>query len=216
MAKKFIEKVTPVDTFGKIYKQERIGIREYTYKVNASAPDVDKELLENDEQKIREVVFNIKYSIGAQRIGEICESVSNAVFDTETGRYLPEYTDFLINVQILEQYAYFRIPHDLEQTHRFIAETDVVDFVKSKINQEEIATIHSGVYERVAYMKQLYIAKQEKETNEILSQIKNVNDSLNDDLNKENIEKLLTTVASIVGQPKDKLASVRQSVKAVK
>jgi hypothetical protein len=216
----FKEKVFPVDEFGKIYKQERIGIREYDYEVISSSPDGDYDQIEQDTEAISEdsetapitsAKMYIKYSVGAKKVSEISQTVANAVFDSETGEYIPEYVDFLINVQILEEYAYFRIPRKLEQVYRFISETDVVDFVKSKINQEEIAAIHNGVYRRIEYMKQNYIALRESEVNKILAQVETLIENISQNFSDANIEKIISVAESITKLPKETLANAKYS-----
>lgn len=203
-------KTIAVDTFGKIYKQERIGIRAFDYVPNGSSPCVDDEHTENVTDSANAVRLNIKYSIGAKKISEISQTVANSVFDEDTGDFIPEYVDFLINVQILEEYAYFRIPRDLEQVYRFIAETDVVDFVKSKINQEELGAIHNGVFRRLEYMKQIYLAEAQNGVARITSKLEEIADNIARNFKNVDVERLISVAEKISSTPKDALVKVNK------
>ena len=184
-------KEIPVMTFGKIYYSEKNEPRIYDYTFSSTTDG--KESTDAEHISLR-----IKHSIGAVRLSNICSTVAETVFDISEGRYLPEITSTLIDMQILREYANFAIPTVFEKMYSFVTETNVADFVKSKINQKELALIYEGVQKRIEYMQKKELSEKTYETALIMNQFKTLVDNLSSINDKVDLNKMMGMVDRIV------------------
>lgn len=211
--KKKYDVAVSVNAFGKIYQQEKHGEKEYMYYAGCADKIITDEL--EVAESVERVKLLIKYSVGASKIVEICDTVASSVFDDETGEYLPELVDSITSMQILEKYARFRISKGIDQYYKFIADTDMVAFVKARISKDELKSIYKGVEQRINYKKEVYTSKLKNETSEVINQCKellnaykHLEESVKSTLGNTDINELVSVVKQIVSEDSNKLIKI--------
>lgn len=191
-------KEIPVMTFGKIYYAEKNEPKFYDYVFHSVTTDDKK------PEEIEHISLRIKHSIGAVRLSNICSTVAETVFDISENRYLPEITSTLIDMQILREYANFAIPTVFEKMYSFVTETGVAEFVKSKINQKELALIYEGVQKRIEYMQKKEISEKTYETALIMNQFKALTENISSIGDKVDLNKMMDMVNHIIKEEENK------------
>lgn len=68
---------------------------------------------------------------------------------TKDGLYVPEAKDIAIKSNILEMYANFRLPENIEKAYELIADSDAVETVLSYINTNQLQEIVRCIDERL-------------------------------------------------------------------
>lgn len=107
-------------------------------------------------------------------------------------------------MQILREYANFAIPTVFEKMYSFVTETGVAEFVKSKINQKELALIYEGVQKRIEYMQKKEISEKTYETALIMNQFKALTENISSIGDKVDLNKMMDMVNHIIKEEEDK------------
>ena len=107
-------------------------------------------------------------------------------------------------MQILREYANFAIPTVFEKMYSFVTETGVAAFVKSKINQKELALIYEGVQKRIEYMQKKEISEKTYETALIMNQFKALTENISSIGDKVDLNKMMDMVNHIIKEEEDK------------
>lgn len=87
-----------------------------------------------------------------QTMMEFVERVAKSCFDTETGEYIPEVKDFAIRSNILDTYANFTLPKNIDQQYRFVYGTDAVDIVLQNVSQKQFKEILRAIDAKIEYL----------------------------------------------------------------
>lgn len=85
-------------------------------------------------------------------IGNMMQFVSNVVtgcFDSETGAYMPEVKDFFVKFNILEMYANFTMPKNVNTRYELIYCTDAVENVLNYINHVQFNEIMTAIDKKI-------------------------------------------------------------------
>lgn len=78
------------------------------------------------------------------------QSVVESCF-SEDGRYLPEIMEFANSKNMLERYTNLRMPQNISKCYSLIYGTDIVEFVREKINPVQFSDIQHAIEEGIAY-----------------------------------------------------------------
>lgn len=102
------------------------------------------------EWKGQEVV--VKKTLSFKEMLEFVDSVVKSCFNIEDGTYIPEAKDFALRACILEKYANFTLPNNLEHKYELIYCTTTVDNVIRRINHKQFEEIMAAINSKIAYL----------------------------------------------------------------
>lgn len=124
--------------------------------------------------------------------------VVNSCFDDQ-GDYVPEILDFVIGCSILEKYANFSLPKNLESRYELIYNTNAVDTVYSHINQVQFKVIRSAIDKKIKYMcdtNSIYIRRSFEAIVKSLSAIQEKSDGIFDGVEANDVERLVDALGN--------------------
>lgn len=141
---------------------------------------------------------------------EFVDNVVKSCFTEETNTYLPEVKDFVISVCILEKYANFTMPQNVQNQYELVYCTDAVHQVMKYINLEQYNSIITSIDNKINNIAQANIESINKQMNELFSSFDNLQDKLGGlfaGLNSEDITNLTKAIAD-GGLDNEKLVEV--------
>lgn len=141
---------------------------------------------------------------------EFVDDVVKSCFTEETNRYLPEVKDFVIRVCILEKYANFTMPQNLENQYELVYCTDAVQQVMKYINPEQYNSIITSIENKINNIAQANIEAINQQMNELFNSFDNLQDKLGGlfaGLNSDDITNLTKAIAD-GGLDNEKLVEV--------
>lgn len=119
-------------------------------------------------------------------------------FETNTGEYLPEIKDFAMKCSILEMYGNVELPEGVEEKHELIYNTDLCDFILSRINTEQFDELKLAVESKIEHLTNSRAAEMEKRLDKALSDIEDLLKSFSDifsEADKDEVMKLLKSLS---------------------
>lgn len=139
----------------------------------------------------------VKRVLGLKDMIRFVESVANACFD-EDGEYLPQLKDFAIRSNILDTYANFTLPSNLETQYKFIYSTDAVSVVLSAIDRHQFDEMLRAIDAKIDYITRMNVGAMEKQVDETMSAINTVVQHLTDvvgGISSEDMDKVVTALS---------------------
>ena len=129
---------------------------------------------------------------------EFVDDVVKSCFTEETNRYLPEVKDFVIRVCILEKYANFTMPQNVENQYELVYCTDAVQQVMKYINPEQYNSIITSIENKINNIAQANIEAINQQMNELFNSFDNLQNKLGGlfaGLNSDDITNLTKAIA---------------------
>ena len=121
-------------------------------------------------------------------------SAANSCFTSDTGDYVPEARDFAIYSNVLERYAYFTMPANMEKQYELIYGTDAFEAVREHIDPAQFQSICRAIDEKVRYRTQTNIEGVQKQIDELSAVCGRIQERLSeafDGVSKEDIGTLV-------------------------
>lgn len=121
-------------------------------------------------------------------------------FEANTGEYLPEIKDFAIKCSVLEMHGNIELPDNIEEKHELIYNTDLCDFVLSRINTEQLGELKLAVESKINHLTNSRAAEMEKRLDKALSDIEDLLKSVSDvlgEVDKDEVMKLLKSISDV-------------------
>lgn len=115
------------------------------------------------------IEVTVKKNLSLKEMMEFVDSVVKACFTRDTNAYLPEVKDFIIKVCVLEKYANFTMPNNVESQYALVYQTDAVDHVFLHINPVQFDEICAAINKKIDNMAQANIEAVNKQMNDIFS-----------------------------------------------
>lgn len=97
------------------------------------------------------------------------DSVTKTCFPGDNNNYVPEVKDFAIKSNILERYANFNLPNNLDHRYELIYATDAVDIVLKQVDMQQFNEILKAIDAKVNHIAQANIEAINKQMNELYS-----------------------------------------------
>ena len=113
------------------------------------------------------VEITIKNTLPFRDVLAFVDSVSKSCFASATNAYLPEVKVFAIKCCVLEMYANFSLPANVEHKYDLVYNTDAFDVVLEHINIKQLNEIVDAISEKVENMAQANVEAINKQMNEI-------------------------------------------------
>lgn len=113
------------------------------------------------------IEIQIRHRISLKDMLAFTAGVTQTCFAEETNAYLPEVKDFAIRCSVLEMYANFTLPDNVEYRYELVYNTDAVDVVLSHIDQAQYHEIVTAIDKKVAHLAQANISAIEIQMNHL-------------------------------------------------
>lgn len=106
------------------------------------------------------------------------DTVVKNCFSIDNNAYMPEIKDFAIRCCVLEMYANFALPINVERKYDLVYCTDAVQTVISEINLEQYNVLISAIDSKIENMAQANIESLNKQMSEIYSAFENMQNQM--------------------------------------
>lgn len=161
------------------------------------------EKIMNDNYTPTEVIMwndlevTINKTLSLQDVLEFVNGVTKSCFSENDNSYMPEVKDFAIKCCIVQLYANFRLPSDVEQRYNLIYCTDVVDVVLKHINNEQLNEIIEAINDKVDNIAQANIEMINKQMEELYASFNNLQTQLENLFSGINSEEMSKFVGAL-------------------
>ena len=154
--------------------------------------------------------IEVKERISLKEAMKFVSDVVSSCFALDTDEYLPEIRDFAIGCSILESYAGFELPEDLEDKYKLVY--FITDDVISKVDQNQLHSIVNAIDKKIEYKLQSNISAVQKQINEVVTNLDSVQKTFDETFGGLDEDTVIKTYEAIVnGQLEDKLVESYKS-----
>ena len=87
----------------------------------------------------------IKKTLSLEEMLKFADSVAKSCFDQTSGAYMPEIKDFAIRSNILDMYANFTLPKDLNRQYDFVVRSGAVEMVMNHVNKAQFDELMDAI-----------------------------------------------------------------------
>lgn len=140
----------------------------------------------------------VKRTLSFKEVLEFVDSVVKSCFSYEDGAYMPEVKDFAIKTCILEKYANFALPNNVEHKYELVYQTNAVEEVLQRVNARQYNEIITAIDLKVSHLASANIEAVNKQMNELYSAFNNLQEQLENmfsGVNPEDFTKMLGAFA---------------------
>lgn len=116
----------------------------------------------------------IKRSLSFTEMITFVNNVVKTCFSSENGEYIPEVKDFIIKTCILDMYANFSLPDNIEHKYNLIYNSNAVQVVLNYINRQQFEEILQSIDDKIDHIAQANIEATTKQMNELYSSLNNL------------------------------------------
>lgn len=113
------------------------------------------------------IEVTIKKTLSLKEMMEFVDGVVKSCFEKDTNAYIPEIQEFATKVCVLEKYANFTMPSNVESQYVLIYTTDIVKHVLNRINTEQFNEICDAISKKVKNLAQANIEAINRQVNEL-------------------------------------------------
>lgn len=124
--------------------------------------------------------------------------VVRSCFDTETNEYFPEIKAFAIRCCVLEKYANFSLPSNIERRYDLVYNTDAYETVIQHINANQFNEILDAIDKKVENLANANVAAINKQINTIYNMFNSLQEQFNEifsGITPEDASKFMQTIA---------------------
>lgn len=111
----------------------------------------------------------IKRRLGLMEMMRFVDGVVKTCFTGDEHRYTPEVRDFALRCSILEEYANFTLPQNIEKRYEFVYGCDAVDAVIPEIDDIQFNLILDAIDEKIDFVADAHIEAINQQMNELYS-----------------------------------------------
>ena len=124
------------------------------------------------------IEVTVKKTLSLKEMLSFVDSVVKSCFTSDTHAYLPEVKNFVTKVCVLEKYANFTMPSNVESQNALVYQTDAVECVMSYVNPQQYFEICSAIDDKVANIAQANIEAVNKQMTELYNSFDNLQTQL--------------------------------------
>lgn len=124
------------------------------------------------------VEITIKPTLSFKEVLSFVDNVTKSCFTTDGGTYIPEVKEFVIKCCILEMYANFAMPTNVERKYDLVYCTDAVNVVMDNINRIQLGEIIDAINDKIDNLAQANIEAVNRQMNELYSAFDNLQEQL--------------------------------------
>lgn len=116
----------------------------------------------------------VKRNLSFKEMMEFVDSVTKTCFTLSTNTYMPEVKDFAVKSNILEKYANFALPNNLEHRYELIYSSDAVETVLNCVSHQQFNEIMASIDAKINNLAQSNIEAMNKQMNELYTAFANL------------------------------------------
>lgn len=116
----------------------------------------------------------VKRNLSFKEMMEFVDSVTKTCFTLSTNTYMPEVKDFAVKSNILEKYANFALPNNLEHRYELIYSSDAVETVLNCVSHQQFNEIMASIDAKINNLAQSNIEAINKQMNELYTAFANL------------------------------------------
>lgn len=145
------------------------------------------------------IEVTVKKNLSLKEMLEFVDSVTKSCFAQDTNAYMPEIQDFVTKVCILEKYANFTMPRNVETKYDLVYQTDAVERVLNHVNLRQFNEICHAISKKIDNLAQANIEAVNKQMNELYNTFNNLQNQLSslfEGVNNEDIQSIVGALAN--------------------
>lgn len=116
----------------------------------------------------------VKRTLSFKEMMEFVDSVTKTCFTISTNTYMPEVKDFAVKSNILERYANFTLPNNLDHRYELIYSSDAIETVLNHISHQQFNEIMVSIDAKIKNLAQSNIEAMNKQMNELYAAFANL------------------------------------------
>ena len=156
------------------------------------------------------IEITVKRNLSLKEMLEFVDKVVKSCFTKSANTYMPEVKDFAIKSCILEKYANFNMPRNIDLQYDLIYCTDAVDHVLKYVNRAQFREILDSINSKINNIAQANISAVNKQMNELFSAFDRLQSKLEGIFSEVKTE----DIHAIAGAISDGVLNERNLVKA--
>lgn len=165
-----------------------------------------------------EIEISIKHTLSLKEVMTFVDNVTKSCFLVDSNTYLPEIKEFAIKCCVLEMYANFTLPSNVERKYDLVYNTDAFNRVMPHINTEQLSEITDAIDDKIDNLVHSNIEFVQRQTYELYSTLDALQKQISgtfEGISSEDISKLVEAVAE-GGIDEEKLVQAYNQHKALK
>lgn len=139
----------------------------------------------------------VKRMLSFEEMMMFVDSVVKSCFTIDKGTYLPEVKDFAIKSSILEMYANFSLPNNIEHKYNLIYCTDATQVVLQHIDAHQFNEIVRAINDKLDNIAQANIEMVYKQMNDLYVAFDNLQKQLSsvfEGINHDDVSRLVSAI----------------------
>ena len=120
------------------------------------------------------IEVTVKKNLTLKEMLEFVDSVVKSCFVKDTNAYMPEIREFATKVCVLEKYANFTMPSNVEAKYALVYQTDAFDNVIKHVDLREYGEIRDAITHKIEHLAQANIEAINKHMNELYNAFDNL------------------------------------------
>lgn len=116
----------------------------------------------------------VKRTLSFKEMMEFVDSVTKTCFTISTNTYMPEVKDFAVKSNILEKYANFTLPNNIEHRYELIYSSDAIETVLNYVSHQQFNEIMASIDAKINNLAQSNIEAMNKQMNELYTAFANL------------------------------------------
>ena len=116
----------------------------------------------------------VKRNLSFKEMMEFVDSVTKTCFTISTNTYMPEVKDFAVKSNILEKYANFTLPNNIEHRYELIYSSDAIETVLNYVSHQQFNEIMASIDAKINNLAQSNIEAMNKQMNELYTAFANL------------------------------------------
>lgn len=121
---------------------------------------------------------SIKRRLGLYEMMEFVDGVVKTCFAGDDHQYTPEVLDFAIRCSVLEMYANFSLPENVERRYDFAYGCDAYEFVLNEIDDEQFDIIMDAIDEKIEHIANAQADAVMRKANEMIASLEQLESQL--------------------------------------
>lgn len=141
----------------------------------------------------------IKKNLSLEEMMRFANSVVKSCFDQEDGSYLPEAKDFAIRSNIMEMYANFTLPTNLEKQYDMVIRSGAVEMIANHVNIAQFNELMKAIDAKLQHAADAHIQAFVKKMDEVVTAFSNMQEQMEKTLSgidTDDINKLVGAIAN--------------------
>ena len=125
------------------------------------------------------------------------DGVVKSCFTGDENKYTPEVLDVAIRCNILELYANFRLPSNLEKRYELVSACDIFPLIMEVIDKQQYQAMYGAIEAKIEHIAQANVQAVFRQVNELYSALSNLEEKLGNAFGNLDVDKLMAMMEAI-------------------